>query len=526
MGKKAWNRIRFAVAGIAGAMMLVACGADTASTDRSQYGQLSIYSFDRQDYQSNNDRVLGYIEDAVKQRIEIQTGVWDDSQMDVLIAAGDYPDIITIVDSDNQGRFNKWVRDGKILPFTDELTDGLPFLQKALLNDRISSMKIDGYFYGLPIQDELPPDSPGQHVLIIREDWLDALQLKLPETLEELEQVLLAFKNNDPDGNQLDDTYGLISDGLTSIVKQLMGAWGIPVDARSSGFLQKGDEFEFWAVQPEVKEALYYVKGLYEKKLIHLDTLSASSNVQIRPRFIEGRTGVIIDNVNFEELVKKEEQLRRNAPKASLAVMAAPAGPAGKRGYSVGSGYWGYTVITDKAKNPRAAAELLNYLLSDEGQQLTLYGIEETHYKVEDNGNIGLNMEERSKDIGFRSATAGAPHELNWGIVSWSRMTEEPYLLLRDQTNAEFSKKVKANLERASQYLIYPAAYYIAIPEWIAFKANSDQLYDEYFNKMIRGQLDIEDGFAEFVEKWESSGGKAAMKAVSEAIKAERFNTK
>lgn len=501
-------------------ILATACSqARSLPNDSEHREKISIYSFDRQDYQSNDDRVLAHIEEANNMDIEINTGVWDDSQMDVLIAAGDYPDIITIVDSENYGRFNKWIRDDKLIPFTPELIDGLPNLQKTLSIDRLANLKVNGSFYGLPIQDELPYDSPGQHVLMIREDWLKALQLRQPESLKELEQVMAAFKHQDPDGNQMDDTYGLISDGLASIVKQLMGAWGIPVDARSTGFLQVGEQFEYWVIQPEVKEALYYVKGLYDKKLIHPDTLSASSNVQIRPRFIEGRTGIIIDNMNFEELVKKEELLQRNMPQAQLVILPAPAGPAGKRGYSVGSGYWGYTVITDRAANPRAAAELLDYLLSEEGERLTLYGVPDVHYKEQD-GKYMLKMEERSKDIGFQSATTGAPHELNWGIVSWTRMTEEPYLQLRDQTITGFSSMVKDNLANAREHLIYPAAFHIATPEWISFKANSDQLYDEYFSKMIRGQLDIEKGFAEFVEKWKSSGGERAMKEMSDAIKA------
>ncbi|MFD2115351.1 extracellular solute-binding protein [Paenibacillus yanchengensis] len=498
-------------------LALTACTSVETYSNQEQLEKISIYSFDRQDYQLHDDRVLQYMEQQIKLDIEINTGVWDDSQIDVLIAAGDYPDVITIVDSDNYGRMNKWIRDGKLVPLTEELTKGLPYLQQVLADKRLSDLKINGNFYGLPIQDELPMNSPGQHVLIIRQDWLKALHLDNPETLAELEQVLIAFKKGDPDGNQLHDSYGIIANGLTSIVKQLMGAWGIPVDARSTGFLQVGDHYEYWAIQPEVKEALAYVKKLYDQKLIHPDTLSASSNVQIRPRFIEGRTGVMIDNPNFEELIKKEEQLQRSIRQAELAILAAPAGPTGKRGYSVGSGYWGYTVITDRAKNPRAAAELLNYLLSEEGEQLTLYGVPDVHYKEVD-GKKQLILEERGKDIGFHSATAGAPHELNWGIVSWSRMTEEPYLQLRDQSIPHFSAKVNENLEQLTKHLVYSAAYHITTPEWIAFKTNSEQLYDEYFNKIIRGQLGVDSGFAEFLEKWKSSGGEQAMQEMSDAI--------
>ena len=38
------------------------------------------------------------------------------------------------------------------------------------------------------------------YLLWIRQDWLDKLNMKAPKTIDELEAVMEAFKNNNPDG--------------------------------------------------------------------------------------------------------------------------------------------------------------------------------------------------------------------------------------------------------------------------------------------------------------------------------------
>lgn len=498
-----------------------ASSSDNAPKPGSEAAQVSIYSFDRQNYDNRPDRVLDRIETETHTRIALQTGTWEDAQLDVLMEMGSYPDILTIVDSEKTGRFNKWVKEGKIVPFSDELLEGLPNLQRVVRDPRFEELKIGGELYGLPLQDELPPGSVGQHVLIMRQDWLNRLGLKMPDTLEELHRTLIAFRDSDPDGNGKDDTYGLISNGLASIVRNLTGAWGIPVDARSTGFLRAGDGYEYWAIQPEVMEALQFVRSLYEDKLIQPSTLSAATNVQVRPTFIDGKVGALFDNANFEELRKKQDQLRRTSPDAELVELPALAGPTGKRGYSAGAGYWGYTVITDKAQDPVAAARVLDYLLSDEGNRLTLYGIPDVHY-AERQGDLDFDLEERAKDVGFGSLHPDAAHELNWGIVSWSRMTDDDYLRFRESSVPGFTDAVKANLERINRYLNEPASFSLTTSKWISFKPTSDELVEEYFDAIVMGTLDAKTGFEKFRTKWLESGGAEAMREMSEAIAAKR----
>ncbi len=71
------------------------------------------------------------------------------------------------------------------------------------------SVTKDGKIYGLACAPSL---TEGQ-VMIIRQDWLDALHLEAPTTIDEFEAVIKAFTENDPDGNGKKDTYGFAYSG-------------------------------------------------------------------------------------------------------------------------------------------------------------------------------------------------------------------------------------------------------------------------------------------------------------------------
>src|SRR5690606_22112806 len=60
----------------------------------------------------------------------------------------------------------------------------------------------------------------------VRADWLEKVGLDVPETLYEFYEVLNAFKERDPDGNGIVDTYGLSTAGLYDI-QGFMGAFGV-----------------------------------------------------------------------------------------------------------------------------------------------------------------------------------------------------------------------------------------------------------------------------------------------------------
>jgi putative aldouronate transport system substrate-binding protein len=481
---------------------------------------ISIYSYDRTDY--GNDRVVEEIAKRTNTELTIQPGIpWDPEQLNVMTATGKYPDILTILDNDTFDRTGQWIKSGILTPFTDEMLAELPNLSALLNQPEFQDLKVDGKHYLLPMRDEPPLGSAGQFVYQIRQDWLDKLKLPMPATTDEFLDTLLKFKTEDPDGNSKADTYGLITNGLDKLVSYSVGFFGLPHDERSTGFLKVGDSYEYWAIQPQVKDTLKWVKKLYDNGLIHPDTLTQTNITKTRPAFAEGRIGVTVENMNFDQLINRNNDLQKNVSDGQVIQMSALKGSDGAYGYSQGNGHWAYSGISSQAKDPLAAARVLDFLLSEEGTKLSTIGIEGVHYTM-DGDKLVWNEEEKKKDPGFNVNTSGQFHELNWGLVRWSPMVSEAYIKASETGVPEYGTIINDNLARVNKYLLEPASYNMMNEQWSKFMGTGKTLQNEFFIKAVIGKEDIDAGFDKFVKAWKNAGGEQAMKAMSDAILASK----
>ena len=131
------------------------------------------------------------------------------TKMSSAIASGDYPDIFTV----NATDYAKYAASGVIADVTDLYEKYLSENGKTAVNAdngySLDAMTIDGKLYGIPIVDN-PLDSLNQ--LWIRKDWLDAVGLDEPETIDDVLEIAKAFVEQDPDGNGQADTYAFAFD--------------------------------------------------------------------------------------------------------------------------------------------------------------------------------------------------------------------------------------------------------------------------------------------------------------------------
>lgn len=137
---------------------------------------------------------------------------WTDgqSQISLLMASNDMPNIMWWWSMDTE--YNKWVQAGlldDVSAYMDKYTVIRDYYNKMDPKTLFYASEADGSIYRIP-GDVAEPSCEN---LWIRQDWLDNLNLKAPTTIEELNEVLRAFTEDDPDGNGQNDTYGLGGDG-------------------------------------------------------------------------------------------------------------------------------------------------------------------------------------------------------------------------------------------------------------------------------------------------------------------------
>lgn len=147
--------------------------------------------------------------------------------MNLLLATGDLPDIVGghLI----QQPVNQFGPEGAFVPLNDLVREHAPNIQAFWdenpgLVEAISAF--DGNYYYIPYL----PDGEFGRAWFIRQDWLDALGLEQPQNVDELYATLVAFRDDDPNGNGLQDEIPYFARQWEE-VNRLLTLW----DARSSG---------------------------------------------------------------------------------------------------------------------------------------------------------------------------------------------------------------------------------------------------------------------------------------------------
>lgn len=104
------------------------------------------------------------------------------------------------------------IESGSVKDITEDIEKYMPDRLKEIYDkypETYYPLTKDGKIYGIACTPAL---TEGQ-VMIIRQDWLDALNLEAPTNMDEFEAVIKAFTEDDPDGNGKADTYGFTYSG-------------------------------------------------------------------------------------------------------------------------------------------------------------------------------------------------------------------------------------------------------------------------------------------------------------------------
>ncbi|MFH1513401.1 MAG: extracellular solute-binding protein [Bacillota bacterium] len=197
-----------------------------------------------------------------------------DEKKAVILASNDLPDLWLggLTDSDitmNQGAF---------LDLTPLIEAYAPNIQKMFEEEpdtRRISTSSDGAIYSLP---QVRPYRPNSYaVMMINQTWLDKLGLAMPTTLDEFKQVLIAFRDGDPNGNGLKDEIPLDwFAGRTSIfpIAALCGAWGAVQDFSDAMVTVKDGVVDFIWATDAYRNLERYLGDLWSENVINVEVFT------------------------------------------------------------------------------------------------------------------------------------------------------------------------------------------------------------------------------------------------------------
>ena len=239
---------------------------------------------------------------AIK-RLEEQTGIhieWEvikgsdwDTKLNLMFASGEYPDIImsnnTAVDDEEFGVTQQLLipLDGLTEKYMPNYTERI---NKEESDPTASLVASDGHKYsvGYLVGQNI---NTNQH-FFLNTTWLEAVGKEMPGNIEELTDVLRAFKTSDPNGNGMADEVPLemgLDTGFYGI-RYMLPMFGVPADPDKWIYLDDNKQVQFAATQQGFRECMEWLHQCYEEELIDPEILSQDINT-IETKLKEGNVG-------------------------------------------------------------------------------------------------------------------------------------------------------------------------------------------------------------------------------------------
>jgi putative aldouronate transport system substrate-binding protein len=220
--------------------------------------------------------------------------------------------------------------------------------------------------------------------LFLRKDWLDKLGMQIPTTVDELYNVIKAFKENNPEGR----TDVVASSFYTEINIAAFPFLNSIADEKSYE-INAGSTMDFLYTDPGAGEYFRWLNKLYNEGLMDPEYYVRTDQTK-KEDFVSGRLGVLESNVSYNVDSMRGsllQALKQNNPEAD--VISIPPmknvndGQVYNKGYSVNGAY---VFIPQTCKNIEAAVTYLDWLATEEGGFTLFHGMEGEHFKYDTEG--------------------------------------------------------------------------------------------------------------------------------------------
>lgn len=463
---------------------------------------ISIISFDYARVVKEDDPIREKIGQITGTELNVNIVPTDQflQKVNLMIAANDVPDLI---------RFNgydhfQYIDTGALLDLTPYL-EKYPELKAVMPQEAWDLVTVDGHIYTIPNYNV-----PGKYSYYVRQDWLENLGLKQPKTLEELREVLIAFTYNDPDGNGVDDTYGLsvhemIGGMEVTCFMPVFGAYGI----QPNRFFEKDGKAYNPVLTENYKQALEFCHQLYAvDKVVDPDIFIIQSDAALQ-NIVNSKTGTTVGWwATICEAVNDRLKMPSICPEAKWVMCNDITGPNGDYGM-MANNLNSFTVsISANSKNIDKCFELLTYLGSDEGFMLSCYGEEGVHYTVDENGKFLARTEEGT--LAMNDMWLDLMSQYVYRVMEYQEILCTINPGYREFQQAAMNAKLYQNLFEG-----------ITTEESTIYLADLNQILLDWSVKFITGKEPL-DNFDEFVEDYKANGGDEVLQSYIDVYNARK----
>jgi len=388
------------------------------------------------------------------------------TKVDLAFATGDIPEILIL----GNNPYIKYAQAGQLVDVTD-LYNKSEFKKNVKDPGVVEGLKIKGKLYGIPLE------RGNGTITYVRGDWLEKLNMKAPTNYAEFHEMLLAFKNKNPDGLTPDQVIPITAAGLVNTEYPLDIYLREFYQDATPDFVEVGGKWVDGMTQPNMAPALdrmktAYAEGLIDKEIITNKTATA------RDKWNSGKVGVFNYwagqwNLNLQLTLAANVAKGKTTPIPAIKETKYIERPA--------------PVYAITQKNAAKAASLFKYwhefvLDGSKGQTWATFGTEGVFHKVVDGKLQWLPSIQDPKKL-FAKSIISAEIPIN----NWNSRYDAPDLV--DKSLAMFQANSVA-------YGLIPFS-----EEAMELVPDLNQIRTKYVAKIVFGELSVKDGIAAYTKE-------------------------
>ena len=410
----------------------------------------------------------------------------------LMLASGEYPDML-FKSGIGMGDLTKYGGQGILIPLEDLIHEYMPNLTAKL--DEIDGWQYltspDGHIYSIP---EI--SARGEiNLFWLNKKWLDNLSLEEPKSMDDLYEVLKAFKEQDANGNGDPDDeipFSLTQGDYLGLLKYSdfsydEGSMCAVIDGKLT-YVPTTDYF---------REYVAYLAKLYQEGLLEQTSFTQGGEQQQAT----GQSGDVYGS--FWTMGAFLTVGRDNDD--DYIVMT----PFYEDTYPIITGIKvGTMAITDACEHPEVLMAWADYLYSEEGGILAWMGVEGKTYQVADNGKwewmLGGEYGDDIATVRSSATIQGAQNHPSIQPDFWFEMSPE---VDADEVYLNNERQRIAGLGKVPLPMM---AYTEEDNAQIAtFRADIDGYINQFIAQVCTGEVDLESGWDTYLETMEAMGASA-----------------
>lgn len=357
---------------------------------------IAFWGIDAMDKEADPDGVLSYIQRRFNITIDPFPVTWSNyrKRYEVLSMTDSLPDVFATTtlsssDPDDSSVYEKMITEGKIRALPSDLSKW-PNVQSAVAAMPSARWRDDKYYLIPRLSFSDASIGISDAAMLVRKDWRKALGLAQPESFEDFAAMVCAFAQDDPDGDGKDDTFG-----YNVNIAEALGKWvilGIAPKCNTFSWVeQDGKYFPSWISSDFIRVIDCY-RDLYDEGGLDPEFYCKAPKTVIED-FAAGRLGALefkFSPAALRQLMDRWDAYHTESFRDCVEILPVFPASDGVRYSNSSNNVWSESYINASVSDEKLERilDLYEYLLSDEGEQLTSYGLKDIDYEVSSSGTI------------------------------------------------------------------------------------------------------------------------------------------